>query len=137
LSKVDLLTIYPDQTHDIKRVEVKGNKLKVKGYNPKLIGGRSVFPERRGKISRITSLKRRKRLVVWLFGCDKCYTISEDAGQINENWNTEEAANFINKVIAWAAAKAKIWSNFQVYLLFGAIAFNLILTFLIFRRIGI
>lgn len=143
MSKVDLLTIYPDQTHTITKAEVAGDRVKIPDYNPKIVPGKSVFPERlpnglkKWGERQKAKFRKKRRLVIWLFGCDSCYTMNEEAGQINDNWNSEEAASYIDKIIAWAAAKIKIWSTLQVYLLFGAIVVNLILSILVLRRVGI
>lgn len=134
MSKIDVLTLYPDQTHSFNKRKVEGDIVKIRGHNPKIIPGQSVFPGRKG---RLAFFKRTKRLAIWVYGSNCCYTLSEDAGKLDDHWNTSEAEAFINKIIAWAAAKTKLFSNLQVYLLFGGMMAMIVIGILILRRIGI
>ena len=136
--KVDLITLYADQTHSVRRCKVIGDRIKVKGHDPKLRVGKSVFPERPEKQSFFRKLfkRRLKRFVIWGYGCDKCYSLSEDLGKLDEHWSTDEGEKFINKVIAWAAAKAKLFSKMEIYIFWILLMANLVVTFLMFRRIG-
>ena len=141
--KVDLITLYADNTHTLKRCNVKGDIVKGgRGFNPKLTAGRCVFPRRDpGPLSLWKRLKwswtRKKRFVIAVHGSENCFTLSKDAGKIDEHWNTDEAESFINKIIAWAAAKAKLFSKFEIYVFWILLAACIFMQMLILRRIGI
>ena len=137
--KVDLITLYSDQTHSVKRVKVDGDHIKVsKTWKPKLVVGQSVFPERPEKRSILGRIfkRRLKRFVIAVYGGEFCYSLSSDLGKLDEHWSTDEGEKFINKVIAWAAAKAKLFSKFEIYVFWILLMANLVITFLMFRRIG-
>ena len=141
--KVDLLTLYADNTHTLKRCNVEGDLVKAsRGWKPKLTAGRCVFPRRDpGPLDFWKKFKwywtKKRRFVIAVHGADKCFTLSKDAGKIDEHWNTDEAESFINKIIAWAAAKAKLFSKFEIYMFWLLLAASLFMQMLILRRIGI
>lgn len=141
--KADFLILYPDQTHKIKRVSVIGDRVKgFKNWNPKIIAGKSVFPERDpGRLQLWQRFKRwgkrRKRFIIGVYGGEFCYTLTEDLGKIDEHWSIEEAEQLINKIIAWAAARAKIFSKFEIYVFWILLIISIILNVLIIRRVGI
>lgn len=141
--KVDFITLYADQTHSVKKVDVEGDKVKVsRSWQPKIIVGKSVFPEREptGKLNWLQRQKqktrKKKRFVIGVYGSEFCYSLSEDLGKLDEHWSTDEGEKFINKVIAWAAAKAKLFSKMEIYVFWILLMANLVVTFLMFRRIG-
>ena len=137
MSKIDLITLYPDTTASIRRVKVKGGNLDLKPHNPKLVPGRSVFPERRKKLAFFKKLfYRKKRFVLWVYGCDTWHTYDEKAGRLDDHWDKEQAESFINKIIAWAAAKTKLFSKFEIYVFWILLAAGLIIDMLVLRRIG-
>lgn len=141
--KVDLITLHADNTHTLKRCNVKGDQVQAsRRWKPKLAAGRCVFPRRDpGPLSLWKRFKwywiRKRRFVIAVQGADKCFTLSKDAGKIDEHWNIEEAESLINKLIAWAAAKAKLFSKFEIYVFWILLAAGLFMQMLILRRIGI
>lgn len=135
--KVDLLTLYPDNTHDVTRRKLDGERVKVRGFNPKLIVGQAVFPERASGILKRLGLQRKKRLVIWSYGAETCHTLDKHAGKLDDHWNTEEGEKIINKMIAWAAAKAKLFSKVEVIIFWILLGVVIVMNFLILRRIGI
>lgn len=141
--KVDLITLYADNTHTLKKCSVKGDIVQAsRGFKPKLIAGKCVFPRRDpGPLNLWKRFcwywKKKRRFVIAVYGADICFTLSPDAGKIDEHWSTNEAESFINKIIAWAAAKSKLFSKFEVYMFWILLIVNMFLTMLIIRRIGI
>ena len=143
--KVDFITLYADNSFRLEKKKVVGSHINAgKGWKPKLIPGKCVFPERPPKT---WDLKRRlkkalvgwkaKRLVIGVHGCEFCYSLNEDLGMLDEHWSTDEGEKFINKVIAWAAAKTKLFSKFEVYIFWILLVVVVVLQLLIIRRIGL
>lgn len=144
--KIDLFILHPDNTHSRKRCKVNEGRaevpsgfmgIKKKDWKPRLSAGLSVFPERATSIWQKLGLKRKQRLALVVEGSPFCFELDPRDGLLDDHWTFAEARKFIAKLVSLAASKQKIFSNWQVLLLFGGMGIVMILEYLIIRRIGL
>jgi hypothetical protein len=135
--KVDFITLHADNTATIKRCKTKGTKVLVsRKWKPEFSEGQSVFPLTTKHFFGL--IKRTKRLVIAIEDSEKCFKLQEgDTKLAGSSWKMKELKEFVAKLVHLSLVTQKPFSNLQAFFLFGLIAFNVVLTFLIVRRIGI
>jgi len=137
MGKVNVLILNSDNTGTFKKCKTKGNKVLIsKKDKPEFVEGKSIFPV---KIKYLWGLiKRTKRFIIWVNGATTCLQLDQDLTKImGTSWTMEELKDYIAKLVHLSLVKEKPFSNLQVYIFWILIGFNLLLTLLLVRRIGI